>query len=274
MLLHRLSRLLVPRLPAAADAEEVRATGPDSRAWNSFPRSARRNAVVDAACRLLESDQQLPLMHEVGHPRTAECVLSSSHPGQEMSAERENLAQTIVRAYQSIGIPAKVHRGMVLIQRDAEMAGPFHAELLAPLYRQEIETIKNHVLAKLETYGIIEILKRFSHTNRSSLFQHIIHPEDWLSRIAFRDCEDLVRVRAGHPCGRRFPGKAVLLDCRRTRGSRTRLLGPELWKPLGMTAIFRNPRTQRRSCDAIRVPGDGALRGRALVTRLSSTLKV
>ena len=86
-----------------------------------------------------------------------------------MSAEREDLARTIVWAYHSIGIPAKVHHGMVLIHRDAEMVGPFQAELLAPLYRQEIETIKKDVLAKLETYGIIEILKRFNYSNRIHL---------------------------------------------------------------------------------------------------------
>jgi hypothetical protein len=52
-----------------------------------------------------------------------------------------------------------MYRGMVLVHRDGELAGPFQAEDLAREFRLEIEGTKRHVLARLKRYGVIDYLR-------------------------------------------------------------------------------------------------------------------
>jgi hypothetical protein len=113
-----------------------------------------------------------------------------------MSAKREDLAKTIVREYHSNGIPAKVYRGMVLVHREGELAGPFPAEDVALEFRAEIESVKKLVLAKLETYGITEILKKFKN-GRVSLFNLLVLNDEQSNKFFFKNDDDLVRRAQG-----------------------------------------------------------------------------
>jgi hypothetical protein len=104
-----------------------------------------------------------------------------------MGDEGENLAKRIVGEYHAYGIPAKAHRGMVLVHRDGELVGPFPAELMAQEYRAEIEGIKGRVRATLECHGVFEYLRNSGGGGYEEAYYKLMFTIEYMDDDRFSD---------------------------------------------------------------------------------------
>src|SRR5262245_7535497 len=105
----------------------------------------------------------------------------------EMGDEGENLAKRIVGEYHAYGIPAKAHRGMVLVHRGGELVGPFPAELMAQEYRAEIEGVKGRVRAILERHGVFDYLRNFGGEDYEEAYSRLMFMAEYLDDDRFSD---------------------------------------------------------------------------------------